>query len=452
MYRYGDGTPFPLDENFIETLTAAVEACTDAFDPITELDSRRERAKEARREAEREGNRLEDLERSLTSALSPYVPTDKKPGITHNVAQKIAAAAKSAIVEAKRQVDSRVVQMESQATPKSVADEVLKALRPFFDEHQLPKSTWIMSWDVRGLEPSADAMATAGRIVAMFRLAPDPYRAPIRVEQLSDGVVVHMMKKGVWGKAKPAPIDLGKYVVVAFERAHNEMTVTLKESATKASAGLRFSVGDSGATWTSITTAGDSDGDANPLDMDDVAPVRQLVERANSALKDLLNRRTLVDLTLGGKAMYELDEPRIVPLEILNQLTPLARSIRERSRMSGELVLKRDIGDGRREELFVPRATLAQQFARLPPDYRRPFEEMGISGEETQPAIMLTRPPASASGNIGPTIDPPKPPPTPPPPPMPNVPRPAGRPLAITERDQETTVEVQRDERFEIKK
>jgi hypothetical protein len=23
MYRYGDGTPFPLDENFIETLTTA---------------------------------------------------------------------------------------------------------------------------------------------------------------------------------------------------------------------------------------------------------------------------------------------------------------------------------------------------------------------------------------------------------------------------------------------
>ena len=57
--------------------------------------------------------------------------------------------------------------------------------------------------------------------------------------------------------------------------------------------------------------------------------------------------------------------------------------------MSGELVLKRDIGDGRREELFVPRATLAQKFSRLPPEYRRPFEHMGISAEETQPAIQL---------------------------------------------------------------
>ena len=91
-----------------------------------------------------------------------------------------------------------------------------------------------------------------------------------------------------------------------------------------------------------------------------------------------------------------------MPLELLAQLTPLvALDPRARAAMSGELVLKRDIGDGRREELFVPRATLAQQFARLPFEYRRPFEDMGISGEETQPAIALpVRPPAKARAEL----------------------------------------------------
>jgi hypothetical protein len=60
--------------------------------------------------------------------------------------------------------------------------------------------------------------------------------------------------------------------------------------------------------------------------------------------------------------------------------------------MSGELILKRDIGDGRREELFVPRATLTAQFARLPNEYRRPFEDMGITNEETSPAIQIAPP------------------------------------------------------------
>lgn len=395
MYRYGDGTPFPLDENFIETLTAAVETCTNAFVPLTELDARRERAREARREGDRESGRLDDLEKSLSATLTPYVPQDKKPGITHTVAQKIAGLAKSSIAEAKQQVEARVRATEAQAQPKTAADAVVKALRPFFDEHQLPKSAWIMSWDVRGAEPAADAVATAGRIQAAFALTPDPYRAPIRVEQLGEGVIVHMMRKGVFGKAKPAPVDLGKYVMVAFESNHREQIITLKEQANKASAGLRFALGDGSATWVAITVAGDADGEPNPLDPEDVPPIRQLAERANAALKDLINKRTLVDLTFNGNAISDLDEPRIVPLELLQQLTPLARTIRERSRVSGELVLKRDIGDGRREELFVPRSTLAQQFARLPPEYRRPFEDMGISGEETSPAIHLPpRPPA----------------------------------------------------------
>lgn len=395
MYRYGDGSPFPLDENFIETLTMAVETCTNAFIPLTELDARRNKAKELRREGDLEAGRLNELEKALNAALAPNLPPGPKPSLTQQVAQKIAATAKQTIADTKKQIDLKVQQHEAAAMPKTSSDAVTKALRPFFDEHQLPKAAWIMSWDVRGAEPHADAVATAGKITAAFTLAPDPYRTPIRVEQLAEGVIVHMMKKGVFGKAKPAPVDLGKYVMVAFERTGLEHTVTLKENANKASAGLRFSVSDQGATWVTITPLGDAEGEPNDLDPDDVGPVRNLAERAAAALKDLIQRRTLVDLSLSGTAISDLDDPRAIPMELLAQLTPLARSIRDKSRMSGELVLKRDIGDGRREELFVPRATLAQQFARLPNEYRQPFEDMGITAEETQPSITLpVRPPA----------------------------------------------------------
>jgi len=395
MYRYGDGSPFPLDENFIETLTAAVEVCTNAFVPLAELDARREKAREVRREADKEIGRLGDLEATVLGSLVTFVPADnKKPNLTQQVSQKITTAVKSAVADARRQVEGRVAATEALAAPKTSSDAVLKALRRFFETQQLPNAKWIMSWDVRGAEPSANAVATAGRIAATFHLSPEPYRAPIRVDQLSEGVIVHMMKRGVFGKAKPAPIDLGKYVVVAFERTGHETIVTLKENPNKSAQGLRFAVSEVGATWVSITASGDADGEPNPLDIEDVAPIRQLAEKAHAALKDLAQRRTLVDLSLGGSMLQDLEEPRIVPLELLAQLTPLARTIRERSRVSGELILKRDIGDGRREELFIPRATLTAQFARLPAEYRRPFEDMGITNEETAPAIQIPRPPA----------------------------------------------------------
>lgn len=395
MYRYGDGSPFPLDENFIETLTAAVETCTDAFIPLTELDQRKLRAKEARREGDLESARLAELEKALAGTLAPFATPQKKVSITETVAQKLQQTVKATLADTKRQIDQRVAAVEAQALPSTATDAVVTALGPFFEQHQLPKAAWIMSWDVRGAEAHADAVATAGTIAAAFKLSPEQYRGPIRVDSLAEGVIVHMMKKGVFGKAKPAPVDLGKYVVVAFEKSAHSLVVTLKENPNKSSAGLRFAVRDDDATWVTINAAGDTEGEPNDLDSEDVRPVKNLAERAYAALKSLTTKRTLVDLHLDGKAISDLDDPRRVPLELLAQLTPLSRAIRDKSRMSGELVLKRDMGDGRREELFVPRATLAQQFARLPYEYRKPFEDMGISGEETQPSIQLPiRPPA----------------------------------------------------------
>jgi hypothetical protein len=398
MYRYGDGTPFPLEENFIETLTSAVEACTNAFMPLTELDGRRERARAGRAEADRELGRLADLDKTLQSALSAYMVPDKGAQ-TSAVAQKIVQTAKSAIQQARAVVDGRVQALEAQAGAGTASDAVLHALRPFFDHHQLPSTKWIYSWDVRSTEPRSDAVATSGRLTASFTCRVESFRGPVRVGDLAEGVVVHMMKKGLLGKAKPAPVDLSKYVMVAFERTATEHVITLKEKADKASQGLRFMVGEHGANWQSIGLTGDAETEPNPLDIEDVDGVRRLAEGAARALKDLTANRTLTDLVLGGQALEKLPEPRIVPMELLQQLTPLARTIRERSRVSGELVLKKDLGGGRREELFVPRAALAQQFSKLPMEYRKPFEDMGVSSEDTQPAISVgqLRPPAKPS-------------------------------------------------------
>src|SRR5689334_22224160 len=193
MYRYGDGTPFPLEENFIETLTSAVEACTNAFMPLQELDGRRERARAGRSEADRELSKLAELEKVITGALSPYMVPDKQSPQAQSVAQKTLAAAKTSIQQARALVDGRVQALEAQAGAGTAADAVLHALRPFFDHFQLPNTKWIMSWDVRGSEARADAVATSGRLSASFSLQLDSLRHPIRVGDLADAVIVHMM-------------------------------------------------------------------------------------------------------------------------------------------------------------------------------------------------------------------------------------------------------------------
>jgi len=115
VYRYGDGTPFPLEENFIETVTVAVEACTNAFMPLTELDERRNRAKAARIEADGELGRLAELEKTISNALAPYMVPEKKSAQAQQVAQKTLIAAKQQITASKQQIESRVSALEAQA-------------------------------------------------------------------------------------------------------------------------------------------------------------------------------------------------------------------------------------------------------------------------------------------------------------------------------------------------
>jgi len=406
VYRYGDGTPFPLEENFIETLTSAVEACTNAFMPLTELDGRRDRARAGRAEADKELARLAELDKALATAMTPFASPDKGAQ-TQSVAQKIVQTGKAAVQQARALVEGRVAALEAQAGAGTASDSVLHALRTFFDHHQLPNTKWIYSWDVRGTEARADAVATSGRLTASFACTVENHRGPIRVGDLAEGVIVHMMKKGLLGKAKPAPVDLSKYVMVAFEKTVHENVITLRERADKASVGLKFMVGDNGATWQSMNISGDPENEPNPLDSEDVDGIRRLGEAGAKTLKDVVNRRALKSLSLGGQLLDKLPEPRIVPMDVLQQLTPLTRTIRERSRVSGELQLKRDIGGGRREELYIPRAQLAQQFGKLPFEYRKPFEDMGISSEDTQPAINIPmRPPAPpTSPPNAPTIE-----------------------------------------------
>ena len=403
MYRYGDGTPFPLDENFIETLTTAVETCTNAFVPLTELDARREKAREVRREADKELGRLSDLEATVIGSLLAFAPSDsKKPSLTQQVSQKITAGVKSAVSEARRQIEGRVAATEparrAQDRRRRRAQGAAAVLRGAAAaqrelDHVVgrPRRRAVGQRggdrrpDLGQLQPGARPLSRAdpGRAAAGRRDRPHDEEAacsarPSRRRSTSASTS--------WSRSRRT---------AARRSSRSRRTPTSRPRA----CGSRSPT--SGATWVSITAAGDADGDPNPLDPEDVAPVRQLAEKAYGALRDLTTRRTLVDLSLGNTPLPELEEPRIIPLELLAQLTPLARTIREKSRMSGELILKRDIGDGRREELFVPRATLAAQFVRLPHEYRRPFEDMGITNEETSPAIQLPpRPPAPPRAGV----------------------------------------------------
>ena len=388
MYRYGDGSPFPLDENFIETLTSAVETCTERVHAadrarLAGATSAKE-ARARRRSRARAAHRAREG-RSPARSRRTSSPTRRRarPSRSRRRPSADREAADARGQRAGRERASR--RSRRRRRPGRPPMRWSRRCARSSTRIQLPNAKWIMSWDVRGAEPQADAVATAGRISGVVparrRSLPraDPRRSARR------GVIVHMMKKGVFGKAKPAPVDLGKYVMVAFEHTRAASTSSrsrrtrtrprpacASRSATRARPGSRSPPQATPRASRTISTPRTSHRSA-------ASPSARLRD-AQGSDRPPHARRPLARRT--GRSQISTSRA-IVPLELLAQLTPLARSIRDKSRMSGELVLKRDIGDGRREELFVPRAHPRRSSSRgCPLEYRRPFEDMGITGED----------------------------------------------------------------------
>jgi hypothetical protein len=120
------------------------------------------------------------------------------------------------------------------------------------------------------------------------------------------------------------------------------------------------------------------------LSGDSADALERLWRTIDDDLAELRNfRYELIGAEFDDTPIEELAEPAELAEAILMALAPIIREMRLRSRVPGELVLKRDTGDGRREELFVPRRALESKFADLPERHRRFFEAMGLSSEAT---------------------------------------------------------------------
>jgi hypothetical protein len=98
-------------------------------------------------------------------------------------------------------------------------------------------------------------------------------------------------------------------------------------------------------------------------------------------------RKKLRVITLDDVPLEEHDRPTLLIDRIFAAMAPEVRTIVERSRVPGELSLRRETGKDRREEIFVTYATLLEVVAQVPVARRRHFDVLGI------PGLASARPP-----------------------------------------------------------
>ncbi|HWU91033.1 MAG TPA: hypothetical protein VN253_27395, partial [Kofleriaceae bacterium] len=113
--------------------------------------------------------------------------------------------------------------------------------------------------------------------------------------------------------------------------------------------------------------------------IDDAFPVPHLPRHARA-------------VSLAGTHLTSISDTTLAPRALLALLGPTVREIRERSRMPGELTLKRDIADNRREELYISRTNLTARYADLPAEHRILLDDAGFGRGLTTHLAELSQP------------------------------------------------------------
>jgi hypothetical protein len=389
-YLYGDSTKFPYDVNYIELSRHAVDCALQLLSAQHAIGSAlaREEAENQQRNVER--SRLGTMCGAIESALAPFLDAESEPAV--RAARRAFECAKASLDQERAEGERQAVDAASHAQHviQRAGESAQRALEAFLARHDVPETELGLTLQCVGEQGYAGeiAIAAAFGVHATFALRSGTEHAwsrPRRVSELVPGLEIHVPQPSGWisKRIEIAPVKLDRLFFRALRVVGAEVELTLSKGA-NGGAGYRISVdlrGERGVLVTPLDETGTADSDPPlVLDAGDCAHVLELAQRVIASVQGLTSLRgSMLRVSLDGQPLEELEWPQTAAQRLLQQLAPIVLEIARRSGAPGELVLRRDVGDGRREEIYVTKAELWERLLVLPPERRVAFAALGLS-------------------------------------------------------------------------
>lgn len=409
-YLYGDSTPFPLAENFLATLCAATDACVALLRADERAADGRRAVREAELRATQELTRIDGLARRADEAFAaaptgPSTPTDA-------AAARIREMARAAVDDARTEVLRWRAIAVAEAANAPTQAAVLPALASFLTRHQLPETAWSLRWIAAGTSSQVELYARAPLgIEATFDAAlPEDHlwARPVPVRLVDCDAVLVVVQKPWLGKPRPAPLRLEPLFVSALTHVPDRAAMTLSTSPRGPSAGLELVLRDPGGnppTATLLGRDGRPAGAPQPLSPADAATAQRLWARLEGTACDMVcHRKRLAAASLRGVPVAEIVHPEVLAEVLIESLAPHVREVARRTATPGELSLKRTLGDGRREELFVAYEQALAGVEQLSERHRALFDAYALGRRYEPPRIVPPVPRAAAVRRMPPPV------------------------------------------------
>jgi hypothetical protein len=390
---YGDSTPFPHDIDYIHMLRDGIECTVRLLSAEHSIRAAQQRAEAAQQRMQVQATELNALFEQVQSVTTRSI-TDGGDRTVRTAAQ-IVAGARGVVDAAIRELESQVaVEVgQSRHIVEKARETTSNAIDQYLAEHAAPESRL-------SLQLMANPETNVGQVTlitpygisAVFGVAMPANHAwskPRRVAELLPQLELHMPKESGWlsKRVEMAPVRLERHFISDVLFGERSGLLRLRKAAA-AGSGYQLRVDlENGVNLSIIPVRDDgSVAEGNPLVLEgnDQATMLGLWQGVVASSWDLLGQRgRLLSATFEDQPLASLDSPRVVAEALIANMAPTVVEISRRSGAPGELVLRRNLGEGRREETYSTHAELLEKILVLPPDLRAVFLPLNLSGPLT---------------------------------------------------------------------
>jgi hypothetical protein len=285
-------------------------------------------------------------------------------------------------------------------------DACIQALAALLTKHDLPDAAGeLRLGHLPGARYSARSRVTSPTgVAALLELDIAPGHAlahVLPVSRLLDRLEVQLPEARK-DKVRAQRLDK-EYVTELFV---GESESTLKLRATPEGGGIGYDVTIQTRNKKPAVTVSRTDGDGTfyELGEGDAAKLVELRDKLAALCRELTHKSALIDAWLDGTPVREHVNPRLLVERMIASLAPIAEEIARRSLTPNELVLKRQLGDGRREEIFVTKDELRGKIASLAPGLQKMFAPLAFI-DGTAPPKAPPKNAAKAAPKLEPTVE-----------------------------------------------
>jgi tetratricopeptide (TPR) repeat protein len=411
-YLYGDSSPSPLEFNFIQCLRDTMDFAVQVLQGEQRMQAESVRAADRRRAGDAEVAKLEGLAPLVHRALEESSRGNPDSSAGRCAAAIVKASSELCKAEADRAraaLAEALTRIEGQIAKEREA--FVKALEKYLLKQDLIVSRIGISLQLReGARFDARmSMATSYGADALLDLDVPPTHAfarGVRLDRFVESLEMETPEGGWLSKeTKLRPHRLDKYFITEVTLAADQMTLKLRQNADGSGRGfdakfrrqppqvLLYRVDDPPKTA------------EQPLEIkaSELPKFMAVWDTLAAATGELTKaRRALVQVSLDGKPLKDHDRPSLLLERIVARMAPIVHDVARHSPSPNELVLKRLLGDDRREEIFLSKEEVRKKVEPLAPSALRVLEPLGLfaapAGRADVPANGAeSRPTAPAS-------------------------------------------------------